>query len=109
VAHRVQWEEARQERDTWAEEDRVAQRRARRLSNQHAVTKLDASVDVEDIVELQCECREIECERSVKVPLYVYRSLLDAGDQYVLQAGHHAFTSYRTIVTLGMMRIEERR
>lgn len=109
MAHRVQWEEARQERDTWAEEDRVAQRRARRLSNQRAVTKLDASVDVEDIVELQCECREIECERSVKVPLYVYRSLLDAGDQYVLQAGHHAFTSYRTIVTLGMMRIEERR
>jgi len=29
-------------------------------------------------------------------------------DQYLLQAGHHAFTAYRTIVSVGMMRIEER-
>jgi hypothetical protein len=44
----------------------------------------------------------------VKVPLYVYRRVLEAPDQYLLQAGHHAFRSYRTIVTLGLMRIEER-
>ena len=29
-------------------------------------------------------------------------------DQYLLQAGHHAFATYRTIVTIGLMRIEER-
>jgi hypothetical protein len=44
----------------------------------------------------------------VKVPLYVYRRMVEAGDQYLLQAGHHAFPKYRTIVTIGLMRIEER-
>jgi hypothetical protein len=34
--------------------------------------------------------------------------MVEAGDQYLLQAGHHAFASYRTIVTVGLMRIEER-
>jgi hypothetical protein len=38
----------------------------------------------------------------------VYRRLVETGDQYLLQAGHHAFTSYRTIVSVGLMRIEER-
>jgi hypothetical protein len=43
----------------------------------------------------------------VKVPLYVYRRMLDA-DQYLLQAGHHAFLQYRTIISVGLMSIEER-
>jgi len=42
----------------------------------------------------------------VKVPLDVYRRMVDA-DQYLLQAGHHAFARYRTIVSIGMMRVEE--
>lgn len=109
MSHQVQWEEDRQSRDTPHDQERVAQRSARRLSNAQTVTKLGPGADADGLVELQCECREIECERSVRVPLYVYRRLLEAGDQYVLQAGHHAFTSYRTIVSFGMMRIEERR
>jgi hypothetical protein len=48
-----------------------------------------------------------DCERSVKVPPDVYRRILDA-DQYLLQAGHHAFARYRTIISVGQMRIEER-
>jgi hypothetical protein len=43
----------------------------------------------------------------VKVPLYVYRRIIESGDQYLVQAAHHAFPRYRTIVTLGLMRIEE--
>jgi hypothetical protein len=39
--------------------------------------------------------------------LDVYRKMIDL-DQYLLQAGHHAFTSYRTIISVGLMRIEER-
>jgi hypothetical protein len=34
--------------------------------------------------------------------------VLEAGNQNLLQAGHHAFARYRTIVTAGLMRIEER-
>ena len=59
------------------------------------------------LVELACECTKIDCERFVKVPLYVYRRMLDS-DQYLLQAGHHAFAQYRTIVSVGLMRIEEK-
>ena len=51
---------------------------------------------------------DAECERLVRVPLYVYRRMVEAGDQYLVQAGHHAFARNRTIVTLGLMRIEER-
>ena len=43
----------------------------------------------------------------MKVPLYVYRRMIDS-DQYLLQAGHHAFAQYRTIVSVGLMRIEEK-
>ena len=61
-----------------------------------------------DQIEFACECKKGDCERSVKVPLYVYQRMTESGDQYLLQAGHHAFTSYRTIVSVGLMRIEER-
>ena len=61
-----------------------------------------------DSVELDCECTKSDCERSVRVPLYVYGRLVEAGDQYLLQTGHHAFSRYRTIVAFGLLSIEER-
>jgi hypothetical protein len=44
----------------------------------------------------------------VKVPLYVYRRLVEARTQYLVQAAHHAFPRHRTIVSIGLTRIEER-
>jgi hypothetical protein len=64
--------------------------------------------DPQGLVEFGCECAKSDCERSVKVPLYVYRRILEAKDQHLLQTGHHAFPQYRTIVSLGLMSIEER-
>jgi hypothetical protein len=64
--------------------------------------------DPQGLVEFGCECSKIDCERSVKVPLYVYRRILATGDQFLLQSGHHAHSRYRTIVTVGLMSIEER-
>ena len=78
----------------------------RRENRQLAATTPPANPQV--VVEFGCECSKIDCERSVKVPLYVYRRILDSGDQFLLQAGHHAFPQYRTIVTVGLMSIEER-
>jgi hypothetical protein len=86
----------------------VAHRVARRRANAAKAASADPSTDSQGLVEFGCECTKTDCERSVKVPLYVYRRLIEAGDQYLLQAGHHAFASYRTIVTVGLMRIEER-
>ena len=84
-----------------------AHRLARRQANSRAVAGTSAKTDAQGLVELACECAQEECERLVKVPLYVYKRMLDA-DQYLLQAGHHAFPVYRTIVSIGLMRIEER-
>lgn len=66
------------------------------------------SPDAQGLIEFACECTNSDCERLVKVPLYVYRRILAAGNQSLLQAGHHAFPSYRTIVSVGLMSIEER-
>lgn len=89
------------------EQEGVMHRVARRDENRRfASTRREA--DVDNLVELSCECTRVDCERSVKVPLYVYRRMLDA-DQYLLQAGHHAFAQYRTIISVGLMRIEEAR
>jgi hypothetical protein len=63
--------------------------------------------DAQGLVELACECLRSDCDRLVKVPLDVYTRILEA-DHYLLQAGHHAFARYRTIVSVGLMRIEER-
>ena len=87
------------------EKDGVGHRVARRDANRRAITRSES--DTQDLVELGCECTRVECERSVKVPLYVYRRMLEA-DQYLLQAGHHAFPQYRTIISVGLTRIEER-
>jgi len=91
-----------------AEQEGVAHRVARRNANRQAASAAKPPTDVQNLVELSCECTRADCERSVKVPLYVYRRMLEAGDQYLLQAGHHAFPQYRTIVSVGLMRIEER-
>jgi hypothetical protein len=64
--------------------------------------------DAQGLIEFACECTNGDCERSVKVPLYVYRRILAAGNQSLLQAGHHASASYRTIVSVGLLSIEER-
>ena len=66
------------------------------------------ATDAQGLVDFACECINPDCERSVKVPLYVYSRVLEAGDQYLVQAAHHAFARYRTIVTFGLIRIEER-
>jgi hypothetical protein len=88
------------------EQDGISHRVARRSANRSAAVT-DPKADAQGLVELGCECSRADCERLVKVPLHVYRRMLDA-DQYLLQAGHHAFAQYRTIVSVGLMRIEER-
>ena len=89
------------------EQDGVEHRVARRNANKLASGAARPATDAQGLVELSCECTRVDCERSVKVPLYVYRRMLEA-DQYLLQAGHHAFVRYRTIISVGLMRIEER-
>jgi hypothetical protein len=86
----------------------IAHRVARRRANEAKAAEASPLTDDQGLVEFACECTRTDCERPVRVPLYVYRRMLEAGDQYLLQAGHHAFPKYRTIVTLGLMRIEER-
>jgi hypothetical protein len=88
------------------EQEGIMHRVARRDDNKRVATSRFVT-DNESLVELSCECTRVDCERSVKVPVYVYRRMLDA-DQYLLQAGHHAFPQYRTIISVGLMRIEEK-
>lgn len=89
------------------EQDGVEHRVARRNANRRASAAARPETDTQNLVELACECTRVDCERLVKVPLYVYRRMLEA-DQYLLQAGHHAFLQYRTIISVGLMSIEER-
>jgi hypothetical protein len=88
--------------------DGAAFRATRRNANRSKALHSAPEGDAQGLVEFACECTRGDCERSVRVPLYVYRRLLDAKDQYLLQSGHHAFAQYRTIVSLGLMRIEEK-
>lgn len=64
--------------------------------------------DDQGLVEFGCECMRSDCERTVRVPLYVFRRILESEDQFLLQRGHHASPRYRTIVSVGLMSIEER-
>jgi hypothetical protein len=89
-------------------QDGIADQSSRRSANERKAAGTSPATDPQGLVEFACECNRVDCERSVKVPLYVYRRMVEAGDQYLLQAGHHAFATYRTIVTIGLMRIEER-
>jgi hypothetical protein len=88
------------------EDGGVAHRAARREANVRTASR-DPVADRQGHVEFGCECLRVECERSVRVPLYVYRRVVEAGDQYLLHSGHHAFAQYRTIVAFGLLRIEE--
>ena len=88
--------------------DGIAHRVAHRTANERKAREANPSTDAQGLVEFSCECTRADCERSVRVPLYVYQRMVEAGNQYLLQSGHHAFTSYRTIVSLGLVRIEER-
>jgi len=86
--------------------NRIAHRSARRMENEGRAAQCRGT-DESQLVEFVCECTDPDCERSVKVPLYVYRRLLEAGDQHLLRRGHHASERYRTIVSLGLVRIEQ--
>jgi hypothetical protein len=90
------------------EQDGISHRVTQRDANKRTTSTTKTNTDAQGLVELGCECIRADCERSVKVPLDVYRRMVDA-DQYLLQAGHHAFAQYRTIISVGLMRIEERR
>ena len=90
-----------------AAQDGIAHRVAQRNANRVKSAATDLSTDPQGFAEFACECTSAECDRSLKVPPDVYRRMIEA-DQYILQAGHHAFTNYRTIVSVGLMRIEER-
>ena len=83
-------------------------RDTRRKANERKAAGASPPTDAQGLVHFGCECTRDDCDRLVGVPLYVYRRLVDAGDQYLLQPGHHAFARYRTIVTTGSMSIEER-
>jgi len=87
-------------------EEGLAFRAARRQANQLKARTLPKN-GAGDLVELACECLNGACEHSVRVPLYVYLRILEAGRQYLLHTGHHASPRYRTIVTFGTMTIEE--
>jgi hypothetical protein len=96
---------AREESEPSLEEG-LAFRAVRRQANQRKSAVLPAK-KAQDLVELACECLDGGCEHSVRVPLYVYRRVSEAGNQYLLHRGHHASPRYRTIVTFGTMTIEE--
>jgi hypothetical protein len=96
-----------QDEQAGAEQAGIAHRVARRNANRLKYAATDVSTDAQGLVEFGCECTRADCERLLRVPLDVYGRMVEA-DQYVLQAGHHAFTSYRTIISVGLMRIEER-
>jgi hypothetical protein len=86
----------------------VAHRVASRHANKRTASAANPTTDAQGLVEFACECMREDCDRSVKVPHFVYLRMLEAGDQFLVQAGHHAFARHRTIVTRGLMRIEER-
>lgn len=95
---------AREAREPSLEEG-VAFRTMRRAANeQTAAAQVE---DAERLVEFVCECLNGDCERSVRVPLFVYSRILEAGNQYLLQTGHHASPRRRTILAFGLMAIEE--
>jgi hypothetical protein len=90
-----------------AERDGIAHRAAKRNANRLRSAAADLPLDAQGLVEFGCECTRADCERLLRMPLDVYRRMVEA-DQYILQAGHHAFSNYRTIISVGLMRIEER-
>jgi hypothetical protein len=97
--------QAREAREQSVEEGE-AFRAVRRAANVRTAAAKPGT-DAQGLVEFECECVRSDCERTVRVPLYVYKRMLDAGDQYLLHTGHHASSRYRTIVSFGVTSIEE--
>ena len=87
-------------------EEGLAFRAARRSANMRKAAATPRK-DAQRLVEFECECVNGTCERSLRVPLYVYERILEANGQYLLQTGHHASPRYRTIVAFGVTTIEE--
>ena len=87
-------------------ERKTAVRTARRTANKRKAAGAPAK-DAQRLFEFECECMNEGCERTVRVPLYVYGRILESGDQYLLQTGHHASPRYRTILAFGLTTIEE--
>ena len=87
-------------------EEGLTFRAARRSANRRRAAAASVK-DPQHLVELACECVDGSCERSLRVPLYVYERILEADGQYLLQTGHHASPRYRTIVAFGVTTIEE--
>ena len=55
-----------------AVQDGIAHRVARRSANEQKAADGSPDTDAQGLVEFACECRKVDCERSVRVPLYVY-------------------------------------
>jgi hypothetical protein len=85
----------------------VTQHAERRRNNERIAAAIPTADD-QGVVEFGCECAKSDCARSVAIPLYVFRRIVDARGQCVVQTGHHAFPNYRTIIRVGLMTIEER-
>jgi transketolase N-terminal domain/subunit len=92
---------------TRADQDGIAHRVGQRNSNLRMSAATDVSPDAQGLIEFGCECTRVECDLLVRMPLDVYRRMV-AADQYVLRRGHPAFATYRTIISMGLMQIEER-
>jgi len=91
---------------TATDQEGISHRVAQRAANRKLATS-NPKPDAQGLVELACECLRSDCDRLVKVPLDVYARILEA-DHYARQAGHRAVARYRSLVSLGLMRIEER-
>jgi hypothetical protein len=87
-------------------EEGLTFRAARRNANRHKAAAAPGK-DAQRLMEFACECVDGSCERSLRVPLYVYERILEAGSQYLVHRGHHASRRYRTIVAFGVTTIEE--
>ena len=59
------------------EQEGISHRVSRRASNRKTSTT-QPKADGQGLVELACECTKIDCDRLVKVPLYVYQRMIDA-------------------------------
>ena len=89
------------------EQDGISHRVARRDANRRHRPRPAPTADAQGLVELSCECIEGGL-RAAREGAALRLSADARADQYLLQAGHHAFAQYRTIISVGLMRIEER-
>jgi hypothetical protein len=79
----------------------------RRSENERKAGGTALPTDAQGLVAFRCECMLEGCETSVRIPLDVYRRVLAARNQCLVHQGHHPFARYRTIVSKGLLSIEE--